>query len=344
MIKGISEARRMPRLGKIHLGVKKAVKKDGTPCAPYPTEVEYFVCPPEVQAVFGEKPTELKIMIPVEESERFFPQYYKRYTTNLLQCKGDGEKAFCWADEGGLKEIPCPCDYLKSGDCKQIGIFCFLMPDVQGFGIYQITTSSKNSIIDLNSGLDMIRAIAGRVRMIPLILKRQKMEIQRIEAEGGKPKKSTHYTMKIDLDEKMTLRQLQQSAQVKPEMILLPPPDEDKDDLFYPPNGFKPEDETEEAKPALEAKPKDVAKAKEDEEKKKAKEKEAFEKAELVKAGHDLEALLKGYQDLGGKIMKEQAERITELKTKAEIDKAIEFFKLKKQAIEKQAGDGEIPF
>jgi len=239
-IKNLSDARRMPRLGKIHLGVKKDKKKDGTPCAPYPTEVDYFVCPPEVQAVFGEKPTWLKIMIPVEETERFFPQYYKRYTTSLLQCKGDGEKAFCWADTGGLKEIPCPCDYLKSGECKQIGIFCFLMPDVQGFGIYQITTSSKNSIIDLNSSLDMIRAIAGRVRMIPLILKREKMEMQRIE--DGKPKKSTHYTMKIDLDEKMTLRQLQQAAQVKPEVVLLPPPDETKDDLLYPANGFKPEE------------------------------------------------------------------------------------------------------
>jgi len=247
-IKSLSEARRMPRLGKIHLGVKKDKKKDGTPCTPYPTEVDYFVCPPEVQAVFGEKPTWLKIMIPVEETERFFPQYYKRYTTSLLQCKGDGEKAFCWAEKGGLKEIPCPCDFLKSGECKQIGIFCFLMPDVQGFGVYQITTSSKNSIIDLNSGLDMIRSLCGgRVRMIPLILKREKMEMQRIE--DGKPKKSTHYTMKIDLDEKMTLRQLQQSAQVKPEMVLLPPPDESKDDLFYPPNGFKPEEKpTEEEK------------------------------------------------------------------------------------------------
>ena len=342
MIKGLSEARRMPRLGKIHLGIKKDKKRDGTPCAPYPTEVEYFVCPPEVQAVFGEKPTALKIMIPVEETERFFPQFYKRYTTSLLQCKGDGEKAFCWAEEGGLKEIPCPCDHLKSGECKKIGIFCFLMPDVQGFGIYQITTSSKNSIIDLNSSFDMIRAIAGRIRMIPLILKREKMEIQRIEE--GKPKKSTHFTLKVDLDEKMTLRQLQQAGQTSPETILLPPPDEDKDDLYYPPNGFKPEGEKEEKAEEQKEKPKDATKAKENDERKKAKEKEAFEKAEFMKVGHDLEALLKGYQELGGKIGKKQAARILELRTTAEIKKAIEFFTLKKQALEKQAEDDKFPF
>jgi hypothetical protein len=337
-IKNLSDARRMPRLGKIHLGIKKDKKKDGTPCAPYPTEVEYFVCPPEVQAVFGEKPTTLKIMVPVEETERFFPQYYKRYTISLLQCKGDGEKAFCWAEEGGLKEIPCPCDYLKSGECKQIGIFCFLIPDVQGFGIYQITTSSKNSIIDLNSSLDMICAIAGRIRMIPLILRREKMEMQRIE--DGKPKKSSHYTLRIDLDEKMTLRQLQQAGQTKPETILLPPPDEDKDDLFYPPNGFKPTDEEEKVEEQKE-KLKDAAKAKEDDEKRRAAEKEAFEKAELVKAGHDLEALLRDYQELGGKVGNKQAERIGELKATVEIKKAIEFFRIR---LDKLKADGEIPF
>lgn len=345
-IKNLSEARRMPRLGKIHLGIKKDKKKDGTPCTPYPTEVDYFVCPPEVQEVFGEKPTALKVMIPVEESERFFPQYYKRYTVNLLQCKGDGEKAFCWDEKGGLKEIPCPCDYLKSGECKQIGILCFLMPDVQGFGIYQITTSSKNSIIDLNSSLDMIRAIAGRIRMIPLILKREKMEMQRVE--DGKPKKSTHYTLKIDLDEKMTLRQLQQVGQMKPETVLLPPPDEDRDDLLYPVNGFEPKgDEAQAPEEKKEATPDPratVAKTKEDDEKKMAREKEAFEKAELVKAGHDLEALLKSYQELGGKVFKKQAERIEELGTTAEIKKAIEFFTLKKQALEKRAEEEAIPF
>jgi len=325
-IKNLSDARRMPRLGKIHLGVKKDKKKDGTPCAPYPTEVDYFVCPPEVQAVFGEKPTWLKIMIPVEETERFFPQYYKRYTTSLLQCKGDGEKAFCWADEGGLKEIPCPCDYLKTGECKQIGIFCFLMPDVQGFGIYQITTSSKNSIIDLNSSLDMIRAIAGRIRMIPLILKREKMEMQRIE--DGKPKKSTHYTMKIDLDEKMTLRQLQQAAQVKPEVVLLPPPDESKDDLLYPTNGFKPEAEVIDAEP---------------EEKTVDGISEGTKK--IAGLQDELVGLIAQCEEAGLKMTKQAWDQVKALKNEADYKKAIETFRGRlPKKVGKKSEDQEIPF
>ena len=61
-----------------------------------------------------------------------------------------------------------------------------------------------------------------------------------------------------------------------------------------------------------------------------------------MKAGHNLEALLKEYQDLGGKIGKKQADRVGELRTKAEIEKAIAFFSLREQALEK--ADGEIPF
>lgn len=243
-IKNLSNVRRLPRMGKISLGVKIDKKKDGSSCSPYPSEVDYFVCPAAVQKVFGKEPKELHIMFPVSNPDIFFQQWYKCYGANLLKCKGDGEKAFTWDENGGgMKEIPCPCDKLEKKECKQIGILQFLLPDVPGAGVWQVTTSSRNSIIDLNSSIDFIKAICGRAHMIPLILKREKMEMQRVE--DGKPKKSTHYTLKVDLDANVSLRQLQEAAQVAPERVLLPPPDETKDDLLYPANGFKPDTEVE---------------------------------------------------------------------------------------------------
>ena len=41
-IKGLSEQRRLPRLGKIRLGVKKKNQKG----IEYPASTDYFVCPP----------------------------------------------------------------------------------------------------------------------------------------------------------------------------------------------------------------------------------------------------------------------------------------------------------
>jgi len=308
-IKNLSDARRLPRLGKIHLGVKKATKKDGTACAPYPTEVSHFVVPTEVAAVFGENPKSLRVMFPVENEEVFFQQWYKCYGANLLKCKGDGEKAFTWDEEnGGMKEIPCPCPKLEGGDCKQIGILQFLLPDVPGAGVWQVTTSSKNSIIDVNSSIAFIRGICGRIRMLPLILKREEMVMQR--TEGGLPKKSTHYTLKLDLDEKFTLRQLQQAAQIKPEMVLLPPPDETKDALFYPTNGFEPKEKAVEV--GAEPNP---------------------DQETLAEKMKCLDVLLAELKDLGYKQGKKQIEWIDSLKTVKDYDAAVTFFEEKKRKL-----------
>ena len=64
---------RLTRLGKIRLGLKVEGKRPGTT---YPKAVDYFVFPKEHQQydelvrVFGSEPTELRILIPVEDEDR----------------------------------------------------------------------------------------------------------------------------------------------------------------------------------------------------------------------------------------------------------------------------------
>jgi len=307
-IKNLSNVRRLPRLGRISLGVKKISEKSGKE---YPVEVEHFVVPEKVAKIFGENPRELRIMFPVENEEIFFQQWYKRYTVNLLQCKGDGERAFTWDENsGGMKEIPCPCEMLEKRKCARIGILQFLLPEVEGAGVWQITTGSKNSIIDVNSGITYVRSICGRIRMIPLILRRIQIETQRIE--DGKPKKTKHYTLQLDL-QNISLRQLQQAAQVKPEMILLPPPDESKDELFYPPNGFKPEEEQSKEEKTAAAAEEDLSAMKAN----------LAEKVALFK-------------EAGGKLTQKQNDRICALKTKDEFELAIKFYQLETEKLSKR--------
>ena len=243
-IKNLSDVRRYPRLGKIRLGVKKTSKEGKE----YPCEVDYFVCPDKLKVIFGDKPKELPIMFPIDNDEIFFQQWLKSYGAIALKCKGDGEFAGAWDnDTGGIKTIPCPCEKRNAGECKQLATLLFMIPKVGEVGVWQIDTSSKNSIIDINSSIDLIRRIAGRVNMIPLILKREPRTSTRIE--DNKQKKSTHYTLTLNVDPNITVGHLQELAQGKPEMALLPPPDETKDDLLYPANGFKPEEKpTEEEK------------------------------------------------------------------------------------------------
>lgn len=202
-IKGVSDLRRLPRLGKIRLGIKK-LSRSGQE---YPVEADCFVCPPEVQKVYGEKPKELRIMFPVDDATQIFPQAYKWYGANAgLKCKGDGETAIRrWADleeplrqeiggqhdDNELVEIACRCFRLESGECSEKGNLMVILPDVNLGGVYQIDTGSFYNIVELNSTIDYLKALLGRIALIPLTLRREAVEIP---FQG---KKRTHHLLKL---------------------------------------------------------------------------------------------------------------------------------------------------
>ena len=208
-IKGLTDRPpRLPRIGKIHLGVKVSVKKDGTPCAPYPRATDYFVFEPdhpgyaELVETYGEKPKELRILLPIEDETKFAQQFYRLYSlTRGLVCKGDGEEALRMIDTatGGvagrdtkdvaMKPITCQgrdCPEYGPRACGEVMNLQFLLPEVSGFGVWQIDTGSINSIINVNSALDLIRGVYGRVAMVPLILALEPKEV--VNPDDGKKK------------------------------------------------------------------------------------------------------------------------------------------------------------
>jgi hypothetical protein len=256
-IKNLSEVRRLPRLGKIRLGIKKTTSTGKE----YPAEVDYFILDPatpselenkklieEFQKRYGEQPKQIPIMLPVGDIDVVFPQFYKRYgKTTSLQCKGDGETAVCASaeyatgleaigkDEMGLPKVKClgpDCPYQQNKQCSRVGTLNILLPELPGAGVWQIVTGSVNSIINLNSCLDYVRAVCGRFQMIPLMLERRPQEIQHTE-KNGEVKKRTHYIMQITLDKPLV--ELQKYAMIDATKILidLPAPDTDKEDILF---------------------------------------------------------------------------------------------------------------
>lgn len=245
MIKGLSDKRRLPRMGKIRLGVM--VDKGGKT---HPKEVDYFVCPEIVQKTYGPEPKELVIVFPMEDEEKFFQQFYMKYGNGVLQCKGDGEMAtfFDFDQMKFIDDKPCPCEFLKDGKCKPVGRLQFMLPEVEeAAGVWQIDTSSKNSIIDINSGIEYIRKICGRISMIPIKLIRSETETHRMDEKDKKMKTGRHYTLKFSL-EGVTLRTLQLYGKINPTEFFLPEPDPNQPEDLFPPNGFLPEHEESEQK------------------------------------------------------------------------------------------------
>src|SRR3990167_2672876 len=212
MIKGISDVRRLPRLGKIRLGEKKISAGSGKQ---YPSKLDHFNFKdvPEVAAVYGDNCKELDILLPVENQDIFFSQERKAYRLTGLFCKSsDGDTATrvrvgisdgmgkvpkgaildpegeAFIKEQGIEcgpgemfELPClgeGCSFTENKMCRPIGRLLFMLPKVPKFGCYEISTTSFNSMVELNSYLEAIRGTAGRVSMIPLKLQLVPKQVQ----------------------------------------------------------------------------------------------------------------------------------------------------------------------
>lgn len=254
-IKGLSEIKRLPRLGKIRLGIKVPTGNGKE----RPKEVDYFILDPatpneeerqrmiqEFHKLYGEKPKRFDFMLPTGNPDIDFPQFYKRYGSSAsLKCKGDGETAIC-SDPKFTEELeviedkPNPkvkcagkeCPYYKAKECSEVGTLNVLIPQLPGVGVWQINTGSYHSIVNLNSCMGYVKAVCGRCHMIPLTLERHKHETVFKDSKGNQAK-SNHYILHITGD--FRLADIQKVANIAPEKVLLDLPDVDpeKEDLLF---------------------------------------------------------------------------------------------------------------
>jgi len=132
----------------------------------------------------------------------------------------------------------CPC--YQKGYCHRILNLQFLLPDCPGFGVYQLDTTSFYSIVNVNSGLKLIRGTCGRVSMIPLSLKLIEQEVT--------PEGIEKTVQVLSLTGSYSLAETQRYAQTPPgQVLLLAAPDSEPPDDLFPPEVREP---VEPAKPA----------------------------------------------------------------------------------------------
>jgi len=181
-IEGLSDIRRLPRLGKIHLGIKRVSDKTKSE---YPSATDYFVFESNpmgdlCKKAYGDKPREIAIILPSDDIHNVFPQSYKAYKTGKgLWCWGDGREARRVDESGEQKSIEClgadGCPIYAEKKCRRMGNLLVILPLVAADGVFQIDTSSRNSIIDLNSGIESIINLAKEhnkpIRFFPGLLR-----------------------------------------------------------------------------------------------------------------------------------------------------------------------------
>ena len=242
-IKGRSDVSRIPRIGKIHLGVKQKSERSGNE---YPTAVDYFVVKPDestsenaveaFRSVYGDRPCEITVAFPSNNPEQFFPQFlssYRRVGERYeLYCKGDGETANRVDGQGGRIQVQClyrDCPVFQEGKCKELGQLQFFLPDVPGIGVWQLDTSSWHTTINLNGSIQMVMVLTGgRIAMVPLKLR----IVPKVVNPDGRPKTVYVLTLGIDdmkLTDFMTRTPLLTATMPSVEPI---PEDELPDDLY----------------------------------------------------------------------------------------------------------------
>lgn len=237
-IRGLTEQHRLSRVGKIRLGIKLKSSKG----VEYPKATDYFVCPPEVQAIYGDKPKALDVIIPVEDDEIWACQYYRQYSrTRGLVCKGDGETCRRMIDKaaGGdtavatrdskattwVEGLECPgqdCEYYQKKMCQETMNLQVMLPRVPGLGVWQIDTGSVHSIRFINDAATTIRATCGKASWIPLTLTLEPTEVNNPEDD----KKKTVYCMHLRTN--FGLKDLMDAADKPHQDLLVYKPSDDE--------------------------------------------------------------------------------------------------------------------
>jgi hypothetical protein len=222
-IDGLTDIDRPPRQGMIRLGIKKKT----TSGKEYPSEVDYFILDPETPDIqeqqriidlwskaFGACPKSIEIVLLSSDINEAFPQNYKRYGKSTpLKCIGDGREAVVTdkeygkgldqigTDDRGFMKVRCngrDCIYATTNEkstakeCKATATLTVKIPQLGGLGVWQLTTGSFNSIVNINSSIRDLVLTYGRAHGIPLRLERRSQEMP------YKGKKTTHYPLHIN--------------------------------------------------------------------------------------------------------------------------------------------------
>lgn len=238
-IYGLTEKTLIPRCGKVRLGERRT-KGQGPNAVEYPTDLSYFRFDDAVldkYPVIGElycdktgalEPQALDIMLPVEDEEIVFPQSLRYYGKSRgLRCIGNGRQAMrfvcssckamdCKCESPQMVRVPraCKCAlYDAPSGCRDRGSLMFMLPRVTWEGCWQLDTGSYHNIVHINSALRFVRAVLGRISLVPLTLRRVPVDLTH---QG---KKRRHWLLSLGFD-----GDIEKVRQIRAEMRIAAPP------------------------------------------------------------------------------------------------------------------------
>lgn len=232
---------RLPRLGKIHLGVKveRQTQRNGqTVTVEYPKATDFFVLPDDLKnntdfqdalAAIGEttdRPQRLPIMLPCNSLSDNLRRSCDLYGSSRgLLCRTfDGMTCKCVDTKTGeMTEKPCDlstCPRHQPNskgvcECDWIHRMRVILPDAPGIGVWQIDTGSPNNYANLLCEMKQIKTmLGGKLAGIDLFLTLEPQEFQVPMKKQGGNETELRKTIAwmIHIRSELSLRKLQVAA------------------------------------------------------------------------------------------------------------------------------------
>ncbi len=141
-------------------GVKwrRPVKLDYFLCTkPLKDEKDDFVVDHAFHEKFGAKPTEIPIKLLFDNIPQQLLIYLGLYKGRKAWCRGDGEKASRLQTDGSYKKIECPCDLLRTRQCKYHIVFHFRLPGMAIGECAKFRSTGKHSMAYIQAGLVAVK-------------------------------------------------------------------------------------------------------------------------------------------------------------------------------------------
>lgn len=165
-----------PRIGKIRLGhsvetgdrdrfgdpITRAIADDHFVVSADEAEITSAETVAAFTAVYGPEPRQVRAMLLGATPEDNLEGAYRLYGKSKLKRRCDGETCSERTATGGWAEKPCVCDPEKRS-CTLTWTLHVLLPDVPGFGVWQVDTGSEISVRRMTGFLQTLHGIKGNL-------------------------------------------------------------------------------------------------------------------------------------------------------------------------------------
>lgn len=185
----LPDSGRLPRVGKLRLGIKKTSSNSGR-AVEYPSAVDYFVVNEDgatsrqaadsFHAIYGDEPRELDVTLPGATVADNLEGAWRSYGTGGLlkrRCSGPGGECVVRGAEGVWVPGPCACQAEgidpsdKKNHCQERFTFTVMLMRVQGVGVWQADTGSRMAAEGLAASLRMIESFRGHLQGAEALLR-----------------------------------------------------------------------------------------------------------------------------------------------------------------------------